>query len=576
MSERPIYEIPIEPPLGGSALPMPPGHMPTAPSAYGPPPGTPSAPPVPPTLATAPPPQVQPSAPTSGAAAAGPHHGTGTHSGGPGGAPDLGFDFPFPSPDAGAVPFPGTEQAGAVPFPSTSEPPPFPFPFPAAPASDAGAVPFPGGDEPSGTVPSSLDDLLATAMREDARPSSAASFGFGTPEPAAPVAPPIVAPIVAGPIPLAAVDEAVLGTLPEALRTVDPDLIAALRAVAPSRASDLHVTAGSPPMLRVDGSLRPLDLPVWDSEKTAQALLSALTPSRRAQFEREYELDWALTLSEHERFRVNYYVQRGAIGAAFRLIPTTIKSLGELGMPDTVARFASLPRGLVLVTGPTGSGKSTTLAALIDLVNQTRPDHIVTVEDPIEYLHSSKRSLVNQREVGEDTQSFSAALKHVLRQDPDVILVGEMRDLETIAVALTAAETGHLVFATLHTQDAPQTIDRVIDVFPPHQQNQVRAQLAATLQGVVCQTLVRNASGAGRAVATEVMFMTPAIANVVREGKTYQIASMLQAGRDQGMHSMDQSLAELVNEGRITHEAALERVHDVETFSRLAKRRQGI
>jgi twitching motility protein PilT len=224
------------------------------------------------------------------------------------------------------------------------------------------------------------------------------------------------------------------------------------------------------------------------------------------------------------------------------------------------------------VTGPTGSGKSTTLAALVDLVNRTRADHIVTVEDPIEFLHTNHKSLVNQREVGSDTHSFANALKHVLRQDPDVILIGELRDLETISVALTAAETGHLVFATLHTQDASQTIDRVIDVFPPHQQGQVRSQLAAVLQGVVCQTLVKRASGRGRAVATEVMVATPGIANLIREGKTFQIPSAMQAGRGLGMHTMDQHLAELVNAGIITHKAALEKAHDVEGMGRLIQR----
>ena len=269
---------------------------------------------------------------------------------------------------------------------------------------------------------------------------------------------------------------------------------------------------------------------------------------------------------------MNFYQQRGHVGAAFRIIPTEIKTLKDLGVPDTVSEFSKLARGLVLVTGPTGSGKSTTLAALIDLVNRTRADHIVTVEDPIEFMHQNHKSLVNQREVGEDTHSFAAALKHVLRQDPDVILVGELRDLETISVALTAAETGHLVFATLHTQDAAQTIDRVIDVFPPHQQGQVRAQLAATLQGVVCQTLVKKASGKGRVVATEVLVTTPAIANLVREGKTYQIASSMQAGRDQGMYTMDQHLAELVDAGKITYAAGLEKSHDVEGFKRLVHR----
>jgi twitching motility protein PilT len=304
------------------------------------------------------------------------------------------------------------------------------------------------------------------------------------------------------------------------------------------------------------------------------ALYSIMSEEQREIFERELELDFAFTLSANARFRVNFYQQRNAIGGAFRLIPTEIKPLGALGMPEAVGMFASLPRGLVLVTGPTGSGKSTTLAALIDLVNRTRADHIMTVEDPIEFLHSNQKSLINQREVGHDTHSFAAALKHVLRQDPDVILIGELRDLETISVALTAAETGHLVFATLHTQSASQTVDRIIDVFPPHQQEQVRTQLASTLQGVVCQTLVKHASGTGRVVAAEVMITTPAIANLVREGQTHQLPTAMQAGRGQGMQTMDQHLAELVNLGLITHRAALQKVHDPETFSRLVTRKE--
>jgi twitching motility protein PilT len=326
-------------------------------------------------------------------------------------------------------------------------------------------------------------------------------------------------------------------------------------------------------MVRIDGSLTPASsAAVWDHQRTKAALYSLLDERQRTTFERELELDFAFTISANSRFRVNIYQQRGSLGAAFRLIPTEIKGLAELGVPESVAHLAQLPRGLVLVTGPTGSGKSTTLAALIDLVNSTRADHIVTVEDPIEFMHVHKKSIVNQREVGHDTHSFANALKHVLRQDPDVILIGELRDLETISVALTAAETGHLVFATLHTQDAPQTIDRVIDVFPPHQQQQVRAQLAATLQGVICQTLVKRASGKGRAVATEVLVMTSAIANLIREGKTYQIGSAMQAGRNSGMHTMDQHLADLVNNGQITQAAAMEKAHDSEGIKRLIQR----
>jgi twitching motility protein PilT len=353
----------------------------------------------------------------------------------------------------------------------------------------------------------------------------------------------------------------------------DPDLITALAQVVYQGASDLHLTADAAPTVRVDGSLRPA-VPggPWARNKVIAALKTLLTVEQAGQFDHEQELDFAYSLSPEYRFRVNYYQQRGNWGAAFRIIPTKIKNLKQLGIPAYVGEFAKLPRGLVLVTGPTGSGKSTTLAALIDLVNETRADHIVTVEDPIEFMHDHKRAIINQREVGADTHSFAAALKHVLRQDPDVILIGELRDLETISVALTAAETGHLVFATLHTQSAPGTIDRVIDVFPPHQQGQIRTQLASTLEGVVCQTLVPKANGTGRVVATEIMKTTPAIANLVREGKTYQITSAMQAGRDAGMHTMDQDLAELVNVGTITRKAAMEKVHDLEGFDRLVQR----
>lgn len=350
----------------------------------------------------------------------------------------------------------------------------------------------------------------------------------------------------------------------------DPELIAALEEVVLQGASDLHMTVNAPPMLRINGSLQPArNTQPWSREKVLSALFSILSQSQRETFEKERELDFAYTISTDARFRVNIYQQRGSMGGAFRIIPTELKQLKALGVPESVGNFAQLARGLVLVTGPTGSGKSTTLAALIDLVNSTRADHIVTVEDPIEFLHAHKKSIVNQREVGADTHSFAAALKHVLRQDPDVILIGELRDLETISVALTAAETGHLVFATLHTQDAPQTIDRVIDVFPPHQQGQVRAQLAATLQGVICQSLVKRADGKGRAVATEVLVTTSAISNLIREGKTYQIVSMMQAGRAQGMHTMDQHLADLVKSGTVTYEAAQEKAHDLDGFDRL-------
>ena len=466
----------------------------------------------------------------------------------------------------------------------------------------AGTMPPPRGLQPPGSAGVDLSQLPPPAVLPvDAAPVPASPPGYTpapgyTPPPDFAVLPPSTPPVA--PIPGYTPAPAVPGlTLPEfdlpritadapgrpvfipdehteaARARADGDLLNALETLIREDGSDLHVSAGSPPMIRVDGSLR--EVPgsdVWDRERVAAALYGLLSDEHRAVFDDTLELDFAFTLSETARFRVNYYLQRAAIGAAFRLIPTEIKPLEALGVPEAVAAFGRLPRGLVLVTGPTGSGKSTTLAALIDLVNTTRADHIVTVEDPIEFLHPNKKSLVNQREVGADTQSFGAALKHVLRQDPDVILIGELRDLETISVALTAAETGHLVFATLHTQDAGQTIDRIIDVFPPHQQGQVRAQLAATLQGVVCQTLVKKAGGKGRAVATEILVSTPAIANLIREGKTYQIRSALQSGRQHGMHTLDQHLAELVNRGEVAYGVALEKVHDVEDFKRLVHR----
>ena len=307
-------------------------------------------------------------------------------------------------------------------------------------------------------------------------------------------------------------------------------------------------------------------------EGLQRTLYSILTQAQREKFEEELELDFSHAIIGESRFRVNVYRQRDAVGAVFRMIPYEIKPLEDLGIPSTVNNFAALTRGLVLVTGPTGSGKSTTLASLVDLANRSRAAHIVTVEDPIEFLHRHKRCLVNQREVGTDTHSFGNALRHVLRQDPDIILIGELRDLETISVALTAAETGHLVFATLHTQDAAQTIDRIIDVFPAEQQGQVRTQLGTAIQGVVCQTLLRRADGPGRAVAVEVMVATPAIRNLIRDGKTHQIYTALQAGAALGMQSMDQNLADLVKSGAVGYDSAREVCRSVEEFNRLCGR----
>ena len=343
-----------------------------------------------------------------------------------------------------------------------------------------------------------------------------------------------------------------------------------LEQVVDRGASDLHLTSGTPPVLRMNGVLHRLDTyPRLEPDQLQRMIYSILTQKQRERLEQDLELDISYALPGKGRFRVNVYFQRDSLGAAFRMIPFEIKSIQDLGLPAQIEDFARLPRGLVLVTGPTGSGKSTTLASLVDVINSERDQHIMTVEDPIEFLHQHKRCMVNQREVGHDTQSFAMALKHVLRQDPDVILIGEMRDLETIQTALTAAETGHLVFATLHTQDAPQTIDRVIDVFPPFQQQQIRVQLAVTLQGVVTQQLLPTSDGRGRTVGCEILVATPAVQNLIREAKIHQVYSTMQAGAKFGMQTMDQHLAALVKSGRITFETAAERCHSIEELNRM-------
>ncbi|CAN5343051.1 hypothetical protein BH23ACT9_BH23ACT9_19470 [soil metagenome] len=348
------------------------------------------------------------------------------------------------------------------------------------------------------------------------------------------------------------------------------DLEEALKVLVQRGGSDLHLTMGIPPAIRVDGDLEHLTtMPVLEPDMLRNALYSIMTQKQREAFENELELDMSYSMPGYGRFRVNVFQQRESIGSVMRMIPFEIKPLEDLGVPAQVANFAFMPRGLVLVTGPTGSGKSTTLASVIDIINRERASHIMTVEDPIEFLHTHKKAVVNQRELGQDTHSFGQALKHVLRQDPDVILVGEMRDLETIQLAITAAETGHLVFGTLHTQDAPQTVDRIIDVFPPHQQEQIRVMLATALNGVVTQQLLKRADGQGRAVAVEIMVATSAIKNLIREGKTHQMYSSIQAGKQHGMVAMDQSLAELVKRGTVTYNHALERCSSVPDFNRL-------
>jgi twitching motility protein PilT len=331
-----------------------------------------------------------------------------------------------------------------------------------------------------------------------------------------------------------------------------------LKAMVEKGASDLHLTTGSPPQLRIDGDLVPLRANPLSPVETKQLCYSVLTDSQKLRFEEDWELDFSFGVRGMARFRGNLFMQRGAVGGAFRTIPFQIRSFGDLGLPPVFEELCNKPRGLVLVTGPTGSGKSTTLAAMIDKINTERHEHIVTIEDPIEYLHAHKNCLINQREVGADTNSFKKALKYILRQDPDVVLIGEMRDLETIEAALVTAETGHLVFATLHTNSAAQTINRIIDVFPPNQQSQIRAQLSFVLEGVIAQTLIPKADGKGRVPALEVMVPNAAIRNLIREDKIHQIYSQMQIGQGKsGMQTMNQSLAALYLRRLISLEEAV-------------------
>jgi len=343
-----------------------------------------------------------------------------------------------------------------------------------------------------------------------------------------------------------------------------------LREAVAREASDLHVTVGVPPVLRLSGSLTHMAYPVLMPADTDKLLAAITNDEQRHKFHEQGEIDFSYAIQGLSRFRVNAFRQRGATALVIRVVTEKVPTLEQLGHPDAVKTLARKPRGLVLVTGPTGSGKSTTLAAMLNLINMERNCHIITLEDPIEYLHKHNCSIVNQREINADTKSFGNALRAALREDPDVILVGEMRDAETIGIAITAAETGHLVFATLHTGDAAQTIDRIIDVFPPYQQQQIRIQLSLTLQGIVAQQLLPRSDGSGRAAAMEILIATPAIRNLIREGKSHQIISAVQTGAKAGMQAMDMSLRDLYRRGVITYEEALSRATDQETFIRLA------
>lgn len=344
-----------------------------------------------------------------------------------------------------------------------------------------------------------------------------------------------------------------------------------LQEVINQHASDLHIQVGLPPMLRVDGALAPIaNTPTLTSEMTEKLIFSILDPDQQQILLKDKEFDFSFSFGNLGRFRVNAFHERGNLAAAFRLIPNEMPTIEELGLPSIVSSFADYPRGLVLVTGPTGSGKSTTLAALIDKINTEKAEHIITIEDPIEFTHKSKRSVVVQREVHYDTYSFNAALRSALREDPDIVLIGEMRDLETISAAVTIAETGHLVFATLHTNSASQSIDRMVNVFPPHQQPQIKAQLGNILQAICSQRLI-PAIGGGRVVAAEILVANAAVRNIIRESKTHQLDAVIQTSAREGMQSMDRTLAELVHSGQITFDEARNYAVDLEEFERMMR-----
>lgn len=461
---------------------------------------------------------------------------------------------PTPRPVIGAASAPTAAPAaasapmGAVPASAPGQPsaqPAVPAGYGAPqPVNAAGGVPSAVGmSAPAGVTPAQVPATPPTAVRPAPSTPAAATTvpgagSYGAPQPAPTGSPRVVADAAAALEP--------------------PHIDDLLRTMLQRGGSDLHITVGAAPGIRLRGEITPIEeMHPLTPRDTQEMILSLLSEEQRRRFETELELDFAYSIPGVARFRANIFQQRNSMGAVFRVIPIKIPTLEELGMPKVCQFLAERPRGLVLVTGPTGSGKSTTLAAMIDHINANRSAHIITLEDPIEFMHRNKRSFINQREIGEDTHSFTAALKRVLRQDPDVILVGEMRDLETISAAITAAETGHLVLATLHTTGGPETIDRVVDVFPPHQQQQVRMQLSSSLEGVLSQVLLRSTDGRSRIMAMEIMLGIPAISNLIREGKTHQMDTIIQGGAQLGMQTLDQHLKNLLSRGKITYEEAI-------------------
>lgn len=443
----------------------------------------------------------------------------------------------------------------------------------AAPQGAPSAVPVPlappaaGAPAPASPAPTPLAGYGAPGVAVPASEAAPASAGYGAPQAVPTFSTPQATQVA--PQPQVAVTR---DTAPQGSES--PHIDDLLRVMLERGGSDLHIAVGSPPGIRQRGELVPIEnMRPLSPRDTMEMILGLLSEEQRRRFETELELDFAYSIPGVSRFRANVFQQRNSMGAVFRVIPIKIPTIEDLGLPKVCTYLAERPRGLVLVTGPTGSGKSTTLAAMVDHINSTRALHIMTMEDPIEFMHRNKKSYVNQREIGEDTHSFASALKRVLRQDPDVILVGEMRDLETISAAITAAETGHLVLASLHTTGGPESVDRVIDVFPPHQQQQVRMQLSSSLEGVVSQVLLRNADGRGRLMAMEIMLGIPAIANLIREGKTHQMETIIQGGASLGMQTLDQSLKNLLTAGKVSFEEAISKAKNPRELAAMVGRK---
>lgn len=460
--------------------------------------------------------------------------------------------------DLPEVAMPSMPEGGAAPIIPNA-----PAPAPGAPAPGPAPMPMP----PMPPMPPASDSGPAPVPEPERAPIQMPSSPAPTPAPRpAPIAPMPAPASPAAPVPSF--------SMPKSMNQIsnsDVRIESLLEECVRTKASDLHIQVGLPPILRIDGALQPVSGYGDIDEATAERLIfSTLEEDQKQILIKDKEFDYSFSFGDLGRFRVNAFHEKGNLAGAFRLIPNEVQSIGELGMPTIVSSFADFPRGLVLVTGPTGSGKSTTLAALVDKINREKTSHIITIEDPIEFTHKSIRSVVVQREVHYDTYSFSAALRSALREDPDVVLIGEMRDLETISAAITIAETGHLVFATLHTNSASQSIDRMIDVFPPHQQPQVRSQLSNILQAICAQRLV-PAIGGGRVVAAEILIANPAVRSVIREGKTHQLDTIIQTGADQGMQTMDRTLVKLIQTGVITYDTAKEFAVDMQEFERLAR-----